>query len=493
MPRYHLDAGSIQHKFSLCRKKIQGFGGGFGNGKTAAACVKALQLAMDYPGSNGLIARETYVKLNDTIRREFYKWIPSNWVARWPTTTDNTMVLTNGSTINFRYIAQRGKKSADGSTTSNLLSATYDWIVVDQIEDPQIMYKDFLDLLGRLRGATPYKGRDPTMPLTGPRWLIFTANPAANWVYTKLVKPYHAYKATGRVTDELIHDEDTLEPLLEIFEGSTYGNARNLEADFIQGLEASYKGQMRKRYLMGEWAAYEGLVYPEFSQDMHMVPHNDLMGILNDSLHLRTRYEGVESFDFGISQPSCYLRSFTDDIGRVFVIDGFYEPGLTTAQIAQRIIEIQNLYQFGIEQTDPIWADPAIFKRTQVKGQQVTTIANLLTEEGLYVAPAQNDIKNGIMKVTGYLNVLPDFHYKEPNRPGPAIYFSDKLQFIADEFLSYFWKTNTLGERVDEPTDRNDHAMDGVKYLLSKVPDPSELVYRKPYIPPEYMTWREVS
>jgi hypothetical protein len=33
--------------------------------------VKALQLAKDYPGSNGLIARSTFPKLNDTIRKEF--------------------------------------------------------------------------------------------------------------------------------------------------------------------------------------------------------------------------------------------------------------------------------------------------------------------------------------------------------------------------------------------------------------------------------------
>ena len=38
-----------------------------------------------------------------------------------------------------------------------LLSATYDWIGLDQIDDPGITHKDFLDLLGRLRGDTPYR------------------------------------------------------------------------------------------------------------------------------------------------------------------------------------------------------------------------------------------------------------------------------------------------------------------------------------------------
>ncbi len=198
MAKYKMIRDSVQYLFNMSRKKVQIMAGGFGNGKSAAACVKAIGLAMDYPGSNGLVARESYVKLNDTVRKEFYKWIPHDAVARWPTTTDNTMILKNGSTINFRYIAQRGKKSSDGQSTSNLLSATYDWVVVDQIEDPQIMHKDFLDLLGRLRGSTPYKGTDPTMPMSGPRWLILTANPSANWVYSKLIKPLHQCKRISR-------------------------------------------------------------------------------------------------------------------------------------------------------------------------------------------------------------------------------------------------------------------------------------------------------
>ena len=83
----------------------------------------------------------------------------------------------------------------DGTaSTSNLLSATYDWIIVDQMEDPEITEKDFDDLLGRLRGMTPYAGDDPTMPRTGPRWFIVTANPTRNWFYKKLIRPYQLYK-----------------------------------------------------------------------------------------------------------------------------------------------------------------------------------------------------------------------------------------------------------------------------------------------------------
>ena len=127
MATYNVKRGGIHQRFLNSRFPVQVLGGGFGNGKTACVCVKAIRLAIDYPGSNGLIARETYPKLNDTIRKEFYKWVPHNQVKRWPTKDDNTLIFKNGSVVNFRYIQQR-KQSEDGVATSNLLSATYDCV-----------------------------------------------------------------------------------------------------------------------------------------------------------------------------------------------------------------------------------------------------------------------------------------------------------------------------------------------------------------------------
>jgi hypothetical protein len=148
MSTFKLQRGSLQDKFLKSRAKIQLFGGGFANGKTSGACIKACQLAKDYPGSNGLMARSTYPKLNDTLRKEFIKWCPSDWIESFPKSANasNTCTLKNGTTINFRYIAQQGKLGNE-ATTSNLLSATYDWIIVDQMEDPEIVHKDFLVIL----------------------------------------------------------------------------------------------------------------------------------------------------------------------------------------------------------------------------------------------------------------------------------------------------------------------------------------------------------
>lgn len=480
MAKYVIKRGGMHDRFHQSRNKIQIIGGGFGNGKTAAACVKALQLVKDYPGCNGLIAMATFAQLNDTIREEVYKWVPDSAVRRWPTTADNTLHLKNGSKINFRYIKQKGKAAAaDGQTSSNLLSATYDFAIVDQIENPEITYKDFLDLMGRLRGTTEYKGNDPSMPLTGPRWLILTANPSFNWVFHKLIKPMKHWMDTSEPHPDLIVDEDG-KPLIDLFEAPTYENSHNLPADFIKGLEASYTGQFRDRFLGGEWGAFEGLVYPDFDRKTHMIDRNVMMRYLTDLQYRGLKPEALEGFDFGIASPSCYLYGFVDYYGRVFILDGFYAPGMTIPQIGDKINSMRLKYYPFTQLVKSMMADPAIFKRQVVQGsgRAADTISRMLLENhDIQTRAGQNDITSGIAKVASYLAMNNIPHFDGSGNNGRAIYFASELSFIADEFLSYFWQMSGGFERVDKPIDRNDHAMDTLKYMLSYLPDVDKLLY----------------
>jgi hypothetical protein len=475
----------------------------FGNGKTTAAVAKALQLAQAYPGFNCLMARSTYPKLNDTLRKEFLKWCPKSAIKSFPLSvnSDTTCKFHNGSEFPFRYIAQQGK--SEESSTSNLLSATYDCVVVDQLEDPEITFKDFLDLIGRLRGSTVYRGDDPTMPRHGPRWMLLTCNPTRNWVYHQLVKPYHYYKTTGLITDELLclRDESTNTPkldadgkprlLIDIVEGSTYENKHVLPADFISLMESTYRGQMKDRFLKGEWAAYEGLVFPQFDETLHMLTRHQLRRYLDSLLDEGYEIEWAEGYDFGKAAPSCYLASFIDPHGNIIVVDGFYQAELQIEEQWERIRRIR--MHWGIPHDNHIDADPDIFRRG--KGMKHDeTIANLFwSDGGILVRRASNDVIAGITKVSSYLN--PRVEWKSPftlTTPAPSMYFAAELAFVATEMASYFWKKHTVtGARIDEPQGGNDHAMDTIKYMLTRRPEASKLrpVYTKPV--PAYMFWQE--
>lgn len=494
MKQYKLTEGNLQHQFQQSRAKIQIFGGGFGNGKTTSGVIKALQLARDYPGSNGLIARSTYPKLNDTIRKEFYAWCPESWIKRKVLSGENVCELTNGSVINFRYIQQQGKNGE--SSSSNLLSATYDWIVVDQMEDPEIQEKDFLDLLGRLRGNARYEGNDPTMPETGPRWFIGLCNPTRNWVFRKLIKPLQDYKV-GIKNPDLILDQETELPAIELFEGSTYTNQDNLPKDFIETLESAYKGQMRERYLLGKWGAFEGLVYPQYSAETHMLDQGDMLDYFARQVRDGMKVELIEAYDHGMASPACYGMGFSDAFGNAFLVDGFYGAELSIEQIASKIRAIRERIEGTVGYVPsyrPILADPAIFRRgaggtTKSVG---ITISGLLREEGIICTRANNDIVNGIAKVQSYLEV--DKNHLHPllgSLGSPRFFVSNTLDWFDKEIVDYFWKKDTAGEYEDKPMDRKDHAMDMTKYFFTHRPRVALFNLPKPNLPPKFMRWGE--
>ena len=496
MKQYKQIRGSLQDQFQQSRAKIQLFGGGFANGKTTAAVIKALKLAKDYPGSNGLIARSTYPKLNDTIRKEFLDWCPNSWIKRRALSVENLIELENGTVINFRYVQQHGKGSGEGSS-SNLLSATYDWIVVDQIEDPEIAEKDFLDLLGRLRGNAIYDGDDPTMPRTGPRWMLVLCNPTRNWVYRKLVKPVIDYRI-GLFNPDLLIDRETQEPIIELFEGSTYTNKENLPEDYIQGLESAYKGQMRERYLMGGWGAFEGLVYPQYNQVVHLLPQEQIIDYFARQVREGLRPEVIEAYDHGIAVPACYGIGFSDSFGNAFLMGGFYEAELSPEKIATRIKDLRKevASEIGFDASfKPVLADPAIFRRGPGTGQTVgITVAGLLREYQVNCTRANNNIVSGLAKVQSYLEIDPRHPHPMTGELGsPRFFVSNTLDWWDREIVDYYWHKDTSGELQDKPNDRNDHAMDMTKYFFTNRPRVA-LFDRRVFNPkPPWMRWGEMN
>lgn len=502
MAEYKIFQGSMHERFLNSRAKIQIIGGGFGNGKTAATCVKVVKIMKEYPGANALIARSTFPKLNDTIKQEFKKWCPPSLIDSFPQSknSDNTAKLTNGGRINFRYIAQQGKQAE--STTSNLLSATYDVAAIDQIEDPEIVEKDFYDILGRMRGNAVYRGDDPTMPKTGPRWLLLTTNPTANWVYRRIVMPYHRYLASGEIVDDLLCERDEEgrpiiidgKPIMmmELFEGSTYENKANLGADFIKTLESTYRGQMKDRFLLGKWASYEGLVYPEFDELTHFVSKSEMTSLLEEFNGFKGAIRWIEAYDFGTQSPSCYLFGYADIDGIVHWLDGFHQAEYSPKDQIAHIKRIRTSYGCG---DDLILADPSMFKRTQGdrSGGVATTMSDIFYDggKGVRMRRAANDIDSGIIKVKAYLSSYD--YLRNPYRGdagSPRMFFSNELTFVRDEMTGYMWGKRADGTPTDVPVDRNDHAMDTIKYGLTDMPGPSELGPPKSRIP-SYLMWQE--
>lgn len=480
MRSYKVIAGSAVEAFHNSRAKIRLYGGGFANGKTTALVAESLRVASDYPGCTMLLGRATFPKLNSTLRREFFKWCPPAWIKSF-NKTDNTCVLHNGTTIDFRYLDQR--TSGETEQTSNLLSANYDYIAVDQVDDAEITEHDFEQLLGRLRGSTEYAGNDASMPRTGPRMMVLSCNPTLGWPYKRIVKPYHDwlkgiinYDLICEVDDEgmpVLDSAGRQKPYVSVHEASTYENAQNIERDYIKTLEATYRGKMRDRYLLGKWVAFEGVVYEEFDENVHVVPYEYMMD------HLRSvRADGyelipVEGYDFGITEPSCYLIGVTDTEGCVYLLDGFYEREVGIEEQVRLMREKRKLYATPMLRNEEliIRADPQVAKRTNAAMNTVgDSVMEMFRKQGIWMTRGNNDIMNGILKVKDKLYVREHTLNPFTHAYGcPSLFVADTLQFVRDEFAVYRWKRGVHNDTpTDKPVDVSNHAMDTLRYMLSE-------------------------
>lgn len=236
-----------QFGFFYSRNDINGYTGGYGNGKTAAGCIRALTVASSYEGARVLVGRATRPKLEDSTKKEMLKWIPHDWVSKWPSERHNDLILKKtGSAIEFRHVRQEGK--GKNEEQSNLLSATYDYIFIDQFDDPEFGYKDLEDLVGRLRGTARYIGSDPSWPKVGPQMLDFTANPTRNWLFREVVGPYFTYKKAGFITRKLLYDPETKRPIVTVFNAPTRANRRNTGERYGRRMNLVFRGAMQKRF-----------------------------------------------------------------------------------------------------------------------------------------------------------------------------------------------------------------------------------------------------
>jgi len=198
-----------------------------------------------------------------------------------------------------------------------------------------------------------------------------------------------------------------------------------------------------------------------------MVQHDVLTAFIEDGI-TSDGLGVIEGYDYGQVSPSCYLLAFYNDVGDVFILDGFYESMCSISKQCKLIKALRKKY--NIVPTDHIYADPQIFKGTNASSTKVgESIVQLFREQGIEMQRGANNIESGLEKVASYL--IPDDMHMHPvtrNYGAPRLFVSSNVEFWHNEIVDYYWNKNVQGENVDKPRDTNDHAMDATKYLFTK-------------------------
>ncbi len=443
--------GSTQLDFINDFAKETVFAGGVGSGKTLSGAFKAVVVSHLYPGTVGLVGRQSYRALEDTTKKVMVYGddkpavLDPDLVAH-KSEEDNKWILRNGSEILFR--------SLESHNIEKLLSLNLGWVYVDELTESTL--KIWLTLLGRLRHPV------------GPGIAWGTTNPNGHdWVWQRFHRD--ASGAVGRLY---------IQP--------TESNAKHLRPDYIAMLRTMPK-EWQKRYVDASFDTAAGMIWDMWQREVH-VYEQAVVGKLPPG------WKRFEAMDHGRRNPTAWLWFVVDPDGNIVIEDEYYEADRVPSEHAPSIKAQRATVAPGIRYQSVI-APPDCFRIPPNGG---STIATEYSEHaGISMIPANDNVEAGLLRVAEWLNkdpahVYPDWHpwrgTKGPDELGaPHLFVSDKCVNLIREVPDYRWRDlgptqEDTRDQPEEPRKKDDHACDALRYGVMSRPSPygTRMMHERP-------------
>jgi PBSX family phage terminase large subunit len=215
-----------------------------------------------------------------------------------------------------------------------------------------------------------------------------------------------------------------------------FGDNPACTKEYVEKIKNDYSGVFYDRMILGKWVLAEGVIYNEFNRTTHIV----------DSIpDLKDMYLAV---DWGYDNPLAILLVGEDYDNRYYVIDEFYErQQLVDNSLKERLIN--KFSPYGYEFDTDAYCDTN-------RPEQMRQLGDLFPQ--LNVVGAVKDVIDGIQEVQKYFKKRADGSYG-------LVFHSRCINTIRDH-ENYRWKEDRKGVSKDEPLKVDDHACDGVRYLI---------------------------
>lgn len=371
--------------------------GGAGSGKSHIVARKYLYRILKEQDSQHrfLVAR----KVNRTLKRSVFTLFKS-LVSRWGLYDDfdiNNTDLTitykpNGSQLLFTGMDDPEKlKSIEGVTGIWMEEAT------------EFTQEDFEQLDLRLRGKTKYQ-----------KQITLTFNPISEQHWIKKV-----------------FFDDPIEGVFTLH--TTYLDNSFIDDEYKMVMENKKKTNPRyyNIYALGNWGTAEGLVFNNVEQ--RVIREDEIKGL-----------QCIQGLDFGYTNdPSAFSQSYVDKANkRIYVYDGFYEKGMTNAEIASAIKEMKaHKHKTTADSSEPKSIDYIRAKGVKVDG----------------ALKGRDSINAGINFLLEY-EIIVNAHL---------------VDFMV-EFNNYSWALDKDGKSTNKPCDDFNHFIDSLRYSAESIMRPNE-------------------
>lgn len=424
-----------------------------GTGKTLAALWKLHFVALQRPKSKGLIVRQTHASLTGTTLVSFDEEVIAeallNGTVKWfggSARKPPAYIYSNGSTITIGGLDKPVK----------WMGGQYDRVVVD--EATEISTTALEALITRMRAkANTFKQ------------IILCCNPdhPKHWLYTraqegKLPMLHSRHQDNPRYFDRTVEKDGT-----ERFEMTAEGR------DYIEGKLGLLTGVRRLRYLLGQWASAEGVVFDEFDAAVHLIDD------MPKGWESWTRWWTV---DFGYGNPFVWQCWAQDGDGRLYLYREIYMSKRLVEDHARQILGI--VAPGGTKNSDGIlragtWIEPK--PQAIICDHDAEDRATLERHLGMTTRAAKKAPKAGQRDLVGLQAT--QARYKVQPDGKPRIFFlrgctveldrelkdAGKPTSTVDELSCYVWPPDVKPEQREHPVKENDHGADATRYLCAEL------------------------
>lgn len=348
--------------------------------------MEALKTMLSNPGSTGAILAPTYKLLTIATKKTFFECVPPEIILKY-NKTDDILKLVNNSEVIFL-------STEDPDT--QFRGPNLGWFWLD--EGAQMNRKVWNIGIGRLR-------QSPELA-----WVTTTPK-GYNWVWEVFEKQRR---------DNYWH--------------TTYATSENpyLTPQFIESLKEAYSGVFLEQEFYGKFVGMEGLVYPQFNYDIHVISNNT-------TVEFKRILAGV---DFGYTNPTAVVVYGIDGDGRMYQLDEFYERQVLIPDLIEVCKRFKEQYKVESFLCDP--AEPAYISQ--------------LNEAGLTAFNVKCEVIPSISKMASRLEVKADSRAR--------YYIKERCLNTINEFRNYRYKEVWEGRPIlDKPLKLFDHALDATRLV----------------------------
>ena len=276
------------------------YGGARGGGKSWAMRIKFILLALTYDGIQILLLRRTFPELRENHILPLRKMLKG--IAEYKDSTKEFM-FKNRSRIKLGYCQNE-------SDILQYQGQAYE--VIGMEEATQFTELQYIALTESCRLSGNVKGFSPRM--------YFTCNPGGvghGWVKRLFIDK--DYREDEKSEDYVFIPSTVFDNEYIITENPEYVTTlKNLP-------EAR-----RRAMLYGDWDAFEGQYFPEFSREKHSTK----------PFTIPREWTRFCAFDYGLDMTACLWFAFPPDKKTLYVYRELYKPNLILSDAAKSILEL---------------------------------------------------------------------------------------------------------------------------------------------------------